>query len=398
MANYAKNTGKGNGISKAETLDRDFANMLIEKMQSGNIPWRRDWSILSAFINATTGNQYQNSNILRLSFCMAEKHYTDPRFITFNQAQDYGFSVKKGEHGTPITFYTYALSKDKEKKNNELQKQWQAGLITEKELKENLNKPVPVLKYFYVFNIEQLEPIKNTPQKEFKPYKARETFIWNTTELAEKIISNSGAVIHYGESNKCFYSPSNDTITLPKKDYFKSAQGFYSTALHELSHWTGHSSRLNRKKGNAFGTADYAYEELVAEITACFITMRTGITIEPDNNSIAYLQSWIKALQSDYKYIFRACADAQKAADYLLQGIDLDSYKIDKQPVNDTLPIPYTANYPALIQTIQTIQPVMPASITEITASNSPLHKPVKRRIVKRPIKRPRPSLLSAVA
>jgi antirestriction protein ArdC len=132
----------------------------------------------------------------------------------------------------------------------------------------------------------------------------------------EQLIEQTGASIRYG-GDRAFYAPSLDKIQLPERESFKSAEGFYGTAIHELGHWTGHSSRLDRPLCGQFGSASYAYEELIAELTAAFMGDRFGLSTEIENHA-SYLENWLKALKDDKKYFFKAASEARKASAFLL--------------------------------------------------------------------------------
>ena len=159
-------------------------------------------------------------------------------------------------------------------------------------------------------------------------------------EAAERILDKSGAKIEEIEQNQSYYVPALDKIALPLRTQFKDAEGFYATALHELGHWTGHSSRLNRPILNKFGTPDYAREELRAEISSMMVCSGLGIR-HKSRNSASYVNNWIEVLKKDPKELFRACADAEKIKDYLF-GIDKSlgltpepPAKKDKSPDNN---------------------------------------------------------------
>ncbi len=135
-------------------------------------------------------------------------------------------------------------------------------------------------------------------------------------ESAERFVAATGAVIVHG-GDRTFYRPREDRIQLPPPEQFRSSEGYYATALHELTHWIGHKSRLDRDLTGRFGTAAYAAEELVAEIGAAFLCVKAGVTAEPREDHAHYLNSWIAVLKTDNRAIFTAGSQAQKVADYL---------------------------------------------------------------------------------
>jgi antirestriction protein ArdC len=180
---------------------------------------------------------------------------------------------------------------------------------------QELTGKIPLLRYYNVFNLDQVDGI-DPPQEEqiTNPFTAIET--------AEQIIENMQCkpVIQYG-GNRAAYSPSADLVKLPNREAFKSPEEFYSTAFHELSHATGHASRLGRKgilEPSYFGSHDYSQEELVAEFGASMLCGVSGIEQQTIENSAAYIQNWLKVLKSDKKLLVLAAAQGQKSADYIL--------------------------------------------------------------------------------
>jgi antirestriction protein ArdC len=170
---------------------------------------------------------------------------------------------------------------------------------------------IPLLRAFILFHASQIEDIPPyvPPTVEEAP--------WRAPEAASVIFANSRAVLRVG-GEKAFYSPATDHIQMPPEGAFATAQGYCGTLLHELGHWTGHASRLNRDLRNAFGSHDYAREELRAEIGQVMVCAELGIADCDFSNNAAYVASWLERLRSDRKEIFRAAADAQRIADYLL--------------------------------------------------------------------------------
>jgi antirestriction protein ArdC len=140
---------------------------------------------------------------------------------------------------------------------------------------------------------------------------------WRAPEAAEIILTNSGAVVRFG-GDRAFYSPTTDHIQMPPRSAFATPRGFCGTLLHECCHWTGDATRLNRDLRNRFGSSDYSREELRAELGSVMVCAELGISDCDFSNNAAYIASWLEKLRSDRKEIFRAAADAQRIADYLL--------------------------------------------------------------------------------
>lgn len=283
---------------------KDFFEQLtckiVEDLQKGIIPWEQPWFINRA-VNAVTGKAYRGVNQLNLSLVSAEHglNASDMRFLTFNQAREKGWKIKKGSKAVAEVVFFSIIEKEASQDDSE---QTQEGTAK-----------FPLLKFSPVFHASQVEGI---PEPEtFKGFE------FEPNELAEKIIHASNARI-IEHPNRAFFS-SGDYIGMPAREKFRSLEGYYGTLLHELGHWTGHPSRLNRGMFNLFGSEEYAREELVAELASVFLCAETGIEYVKGNHT-AYVQSWLKALRNDPLEIKRASAKAMQAVDYLLNlaGID----------------------------------------------------------------------------
>jgi antirestriction protein ArdC len=216
--------------------------------------------------------------------------YSMPLWASFKQWQELGATVKKGEKGTMIVFYSPIQKDSVNPESGDLEK-----------------SIYHCLKSYYVFNACQVEGIDfempAAPEKQFNPIPA----------LEDRLIK-TGANIKHG-SNSAFYRPSEDSIHLPNKTDFKSESDYYATALHELTHWSGAKHRLDRTKGKRFADSAYAFEELVAELGAAFLCQ--DYSIAGDLRHADYIGSWLKCLKADNKAIFNAAALAQKAANYI---------------------------------------------------------------------------------
>lgn len=271
-----------------------ITDRLIEIMEQGVIPWRKPWNSghETGPLNLISKKHYQGINCFLLS-CHS---FDSPYWLTYNQALSLGGNVRRGEKGTPVIFWKLYNKEDPESDN---------GIIT-----------VPVLRYYTVFNAEQCEDIavpapENPTWAEHDPIGAAEAVI---------LAMPNRPTIEMGGVRAC-YSPLRDHVQVPELFRYEKAEEYYCTLFHELAHSTGHESRLNREgiTGNHFfGDTVYSREELVAEMTAAFLCGHTGIENATIHNSAAYLQSWIKALRGDKRLAITAAAQAQKAADYIL--------------------------------------------------------------------------------
>lgn len=286
----------------------EVAGRLIEQIKAGTAPWQKPWEpghSNEAPYNPTTGKPYRGGNHLWLRM----QGRSDPRWMTFRQAQAAGAHVKAGEHGVQLEYWVKEerhVLKDKDGKPV-LDKDGKTQTVT-----AEADRPKCV--GFKVFNAEQIEGLPALPLKT-PPHE------WERQQRAENILRASGANITHTVGDNAYYRPSTDTITLPAREQFKSADGYYSTALHELSHWTGHASRLDRPGGASFGSEAYAREELRAEIGSMMIGDRVGIghSHAAHDEHASYVQSWVKVLREDPREIFRAARDGERIADYVAQ-------------------------------------------------------------------------------
>lgn len=276
-------------------LYADVTNRIITALEQGTPPWICPWQNGSAMpSNLATGKPYRGINVLILSVEAMGHNYTDSRWLTFRQANELGTRIRKGEHGTSIVFYRLREISEG------------TGDVTD--AVTAARRGVPMLRSYTVFNASQLECIPDR-------FALRPVVAWQPVSEAEQVINKTGAVIHHG-GDHAFYRPSDDSIQLPPLASFSQSVDYYATALHELCHWTGHSSRLNRVLGRRHDIDAYAFEELVAEIGAAFLCAHTGLPARMEHAS--YIDSWLDALRRDKRLIFVAAGASQKAADFVL--------------------------------------------------------------------------------
>lgn len=267
----------------------EVTDKIIAQLEAGTMPWARPWNDAHGCSagfpsNYATGKQYRGINIPLL---WASGHQ-DQRWLTYKQAQAIGANVRKGEHGSLVVFY----------------KQWKLNDVNASG--EKTEKSIPILRSFVVFNVSQIDGLP----EDVKPAEPAPITYTRAAELMQQ------AKVGHG-GNRAFYSPSNDAITLPHMAQFKSEADYHATALHELTHWTGHKSRMNRDFSGRFGTDAYAFEELIAEIGAAFLCAESGIAYQTQHAD--YLACWLKVLKSDKKAILTAASQAQKAMDFALK-------------------------------------------------------------------------------
>jgi antirestriction protein ArdC/phage/plasmid primase-like uncharacterized protein len=286
-----------------KAFHEQVAENLIEQLKKGVAPWQKPWEpgdLLAVLpVNPTTGKRYRGINSLNLM----SRAYTDPRWLTYKQAVSLGAQVRKGEKSTLVQYWKFTDERIRTDDNNNPVLNNEGNPI-----KEQVRLERPRVFYASAFNAEQVD---NLPELSIKAPD------WDPLERAEHILQASHAVIRHGEADRAFYRPSTDSIHLPHKHQFPTPDRYYATALHELGHWTGHELRLNRDLSHPFGSEGYAKEELRAEIASMLLSGELGIGHDPGQH-VAYVSSWIKALQKDPTEIFRAAADAEKIQDYVL--------------------------------------------------------------------------------
>jgi antirestriction protein ArdC len=272
---------------------QDITNQIVEALEAGIIPWRREWDQGACCVpmNVTTGKAYRGINHLVLGLAQAVRFKDDPRWCSYRQAQAKGWQVRKGERGTMIVFFKRIEKRD----------QAQGG-----------DEPsfYQLLKCSTVFHASQIEGIPDYVRPELGEV------AWQRPDALDIIMANSKAVIRTGGA-QAFYSPATDHIQLPPIGAFNSAEGFAHVAVHEMGHWAFAKPRLDLSKNGAFGSASYAAEELRVDIAASMVCSTIGIGTDIENTA-AYVQNWLQRLKDDKREIFRAAADAQRIADYLL--------------------------------------------------------------------------------
>ena len=270
-----------------------ITNAILEKLEQGSVPWHRPWNGKESMPkNLITKKEYQGIN----AFLLGCQGYGSPYWLTFRQCSELGGSVKKGAKATPVIYWNWLeIEKDKE-----------------------TEEKVPFLRYYAVFNVEQCEGI---PEDKV-PQAAINTNTIDRLTVCEEIVEamkDRPAITHNRQA--AFYSVDRDTINMPLFESFETAEEYYSTLFHELVHSTGHLKRLARPgitDLSPFGTPSYSKEELIAEMGAAFLCGVAGIENVTLDNSAAYIEGWLRKLRNDKKLVIVAAAQAQKAANYIL--------------------------------------------------------------------------------
>jgi antirestriction protein ArdC len=276
-------------------LYQEVTDRIITALESGVKPWNCPWDRTGSVpTNLKSGNPYRGINFVLFSLMQMIKGYKSGYWLTFKQAQELGGRVRKGEKGTSGVFYKLLERENGETDDNG----------------DDVKKTIPLLRGFTAFNLDQIDGIQ-APDQAFggisSPLAAN--------ALAERIMASSGVPISHGGARAC-YRPASDAITLPDKSRFARAEDYYATALHELTHATGHASRCNRTPYSDEYRSAYAFEELVAEIGSAFLCAYVAICGDVQHES--YVGSWLKILRDDKRAVMKAASQAQHAADWLL--------------------------------------------------------------------------------
>jgi len=292
------------GESNRANLYDEVTARIIGELEAGRFPWVQPWgqpdaggSAIGPGLprNALTARRYSGVNVLILWGAVIEHGYPSQGWLTFKQALEAGGCVRKGERGTTVV-YADRFTPEAEKAR---------AVETGGDA-----KTIPFLKRFTVFNVAQCEGLRPGLAPEPAPLPERQI-----VPVAEEVIAASGIDFRVG-GNRAFYVPSQDYVQVPPQPAFFEQINYYRTCLHELTHATGHASRLARNLTTGFGTKDYAREELVAEMGSAFLCAALGIV--PTVRHADYLANWLDVLREDNRAIFRAASAASKAADWLL--------------------------------------------------------------------------------
>lgn len=301
---------------KTNEYRKAVADAFIKSLQENELQWKKGWHTAATVPqNAITGKTYKGLNRFFLTLQSMANNITDPRWATFKQIQDKGWHLNKGAKGMKVEYWTpYDYQNKKSLEWTEYNK-----LLDDPERRGQIGV---VAKYYHVFNAQDITGIPELPEPERHPEAVSD-------EIIDKISQNMGVEITNEGGDRAYYSIREDKIFLPQKIAFASDYEYNSTALHELSHATGAEKRLNRDIKNRFGTEKYAYEELVAEISACFmgehLTMQ--LPLEHMENHKAYVQSWIEQISEKPAVLMKAIRDAESSANYLEYQAELISDK-----------------------------------------------------------------------
>ncbi|MFI5107530.1 MAG: ArdC family protein [Terriglobales bacterium] len=278
------------------TVYEVITQRIIQQLESGTAPWHKPWKARGRGAlprNLITGHEYRGINLWVLMSCGCNSPY----WLTFRQARELGGHVRQGETGFPVVY-------------------WKFGTREIQDRDEIIEKKSVLCRYYTVFNLEQCEGI-TSPEKYPEP-----TPDLDPIEACANIVdgwATKPSIQHGGD--RASYHKLQDCIRMPMMADFDHGAAYYSTLFHELTHSTGHPSRLNRSTlmdAESFGDENYSREELIAELGAAFLCGITGIENKTINNSSSYLQSWLQVLRSDSRLVLVAAGQAQKAVDLIL--------------------------------------------------------------------------------
>ena len=298
MSRYAARTRAGQDRS---SLYDEITDKIIAELEAGRVPWVQPWGTSAAMAplaipkNASTARHYSGVNILILWGAVIERVFTGQSWLTFRQALSLGGHVRRGERGTTVVYADRFVPSDEKRRAAETGEEAQA---------------IPFLKRFTVFNTDQCEdlPPDIATAAPLPPPGLIEPRV-------EALIKAIGINFRIG-GDRAFYAPAEDYVQVPPPQAYFEPINWHRTALHELGHATGHRSRLNRDLSGCYGTKKYAFEELVAELSAAFGCASLGIV--PTVRHADYIGAWLEVLREDNRAIVRAASQASKAADYLL--------------------------------------------------------------------------------
>ncbi len=297
--------------NSSQNIFTQVTKIFIDALKTGAPPWRKPWSPAESVpefpVNAGTERRYTGVNVTILWASAIARGYEQDRWLTFRQAAKVGGKVCKGEKGTVAVLFKH-IDVDRKAKSDDDEENAQPG------------RTYKIARAYTLFNVEQCSGL---PDRIFKGKHPK--FIpeqnWESHSNADGLIQLCGAKIRH-TGNTATYIPAADIICMPPKAAFDSPAGYYSTLMHELTHWTGHKTRLNRSgiaEPQPFESVGYAFEELVAEIGSAFLCADFRILGELRHES--YVMNWIKILENDPKAIFTSSALAWKARNFLMSKV-----------------------------------------------------------------------------
>jgi antirestriction protein ArdC len=299
----------------SDTVHRIVTERMIAALQRGTVPWHKPWQAAAGRPRSmSTGQPYRGVNVFLLGLTAAEEGYPSPFWGTYRQISDLGGQIRRGERSTLVVFWKQAERTERDP---------QTG--------EPVIRQLPVLRYYRVFSAAQADHLP----RRFHLQLGEHTEISEPQAVLDDYLARGPKLLHVA-GDRADYHPATDTIRLPLRSQFRSAEGYYATAFHEAGHSTGHPDRLNRPGIAAFdhfGSDKYAREELVAQMSSSLLCAQTGIE-DPETfeNSASYMAGWLSALNHDTRLVVTAAAQAQRACDVINQAEREPARESDRLP------------------------------------------------------------------
>lgn len=293
-----------------EDVTRTIIQLLGQQLETWDKPWiGLDGEGRMAY-NALTGRTYRSTNQLILSLATSREGYPKNGWMTFRQIKSLGGHVTKGSRATRIHFWSFVYQ-DEDGKTIPDSK---VEDISPDILSATGIRRVPVFKVFSVFNVAQTAEL---PDRFYELETFTEPTEVTKNTFAENLLEATGAKISHTDRGRACYRPDRDEIELPHLEHFRGEDRYYETIFHELAHWTSHETRLDRDIRNVFGTREYAFEELIAELSSAILCASLGYSASITRNA-AYIKTWIEILEDDHSFIFKASRHAERAVDYII--------------------------------------------------------------------------------
>ena len=289
-----------------------ITNQIVNHLEQGVRPWAKPWNAEHAAGRITrplrhNGKPYSGINVLSLWASAMTQNFAAPIWMTFRQAAELDAHIRKGEKGSLVVYADSITRKETDDKTG-----------------DEIDREIPFLKGYTVFNVEQIDGLPETYYAKAAPSLDPDARI----ARADNFFAVLGATIRHG-GNRAFYSIAADVIQMPAFESFQDADSYYATLAHEFTHWTGNKSRLDRDfGGHRFGSEGYAIEELVAELGAAFLCADLELALEPREDHASYIASWLKVLEADNRAVFTAAAHAQRAAEFI-NRIAMDAAQVN---------------------------------------------------------------------
>lgn len=298
---------------RVEESRRETVDQIIKMIERGGLDWHDEWT-MEGFTttdvwqphNPITGTYYRGMNLTKLALATISRGTADNRFCTAYQAQKMGWTVR--DDATP-----YVIEK------------WKSHVwATENDEGEReLHRKPVLMSFFYVYSFADIDGAPAMPKEDDRPTRKREEI----DDMLDALKATSRCLVKEKVGNRAFYSPALDEVTIPRRDQFTSMQAALRTLLHEMGHSTSHKDACNRPLGGRFGSSSYAFEELVAELTALFAASYLCVDLPKEDDDehkrqhAAYLESWLHSLNDDPDYLYRAAARAANACDYIIDRL-----------------------------------------------------------------------------